>query len=109
MVKKPIEYYTIATNHWVFETQREVVLEVETFDSFEEARSHIYDKNEDGSYKYHSVYGKDMECRIRRYYICPEMPVVTMTDEWKYDEISEFQPAEHSCFSKKYAYKGFVN
>ena len=46
MVKKPIEYYTIAANHWVFETQREVVLEVETFDSFEEARSHIYDKND---------------------------------------------------------------
>ena len=60
MVKKPIEYYTIAREHWVFETQTAIVLEEDTFNSFEEARSHIYDKNEDGSYKYHGAYTMKM-------------------------------------------------
>lgn len=109
MVKKPIEYYTIAREHWVFETQTAIVLEEETFNSFEDARSHIYDKNEDGSYKYHGAYNKQMECYIRRYYICPGMKLVSKTDEWKYDEVSEFQPAEHRCFNKLHAYKGAVN
>ena len=77
----------------------------EVFDTFDEARSHILDKNEDGKYKYSTGWIDRQDCIICRYFVCPSMRVPSKTDEWIY---SEGKFVKHYNWDKEHPYTGKV-
>ena len=77
----------------------------EVFDTFDEARSHILDKDEEGKYKYSTGWIDRQDCVIRRYFVCPDMRVPSLTDDWTY---SEGKLVSHFNLDKEHPYIGKV-
>lgn len=101
MTTKTIELFIIAidpvtTNKLIYE---------EAFDTFDEARSHILDKNKDSKYKYFTGCINGPDCSILRYFVCPGMVVPSLTDEWTY---SEGKLLQHFNWDKEHPYTGKV-
>ena len=101
MTTKTIELFVIAINPVTTNN----LINKEAFDTFNEARSHILDKNEDGMYKYSTGWIDRQDCVIRRYFVCPNMKVPSLTDEWTY---SEGKLVSHFNLDKEHPYSGKV-
>lgn len=98
MTTKTIELFVIAVDPLT-----EInIINKEVFDTFDEARSHILDKNKDGKYEYSPEWVNRPDCIIRRYFVCPSMRVPSLTDEWTY---SDGKLVQHR-WDKEYHYTG---
>ena len=76
---KTIEYFVIE-----YYADDSMCLPGETFETFEEARSHINDINEKGKYIYSEPWTNAQTCKIIRYFGEPGMTNVEKTNTWKY-------------------------
>lgn len=101
MVTKTIELFIIAIDP-VTESK---LINKEAFDTFDEARSHILDKNKDGKYKYSTGWIDRQDCVIRRYFVCHNMRVPSLTDEWNYNDGKLIR---HFNLDKEHPYSGKV-
>lgn len=101
MITKTIELFVIAIDP-VTEPH---LIDKEAFDTFDEARSHILDKNKDNKYKYSPGWVNRPECIIRRYFCCPGMHKLCITDEWNY---SDGKLTKHFNWEKEHPYSGKV-
>lgn len=99
MITKTIEYFAL-----VEENERSMG-EREIFDTFEEARSHINDKNEDGTYKYREPWNDYQGCWIRRYYADSTMKNVSITNIWRFSNGCLYNSY---CWDREHAYTGKV-
>lgn len=77
MTKKTIEFYVIKEEISEYNER-----EAEYFDTFEEARSHINDTDENGRYKYCGYWTDSQECSICRKFINPQTKTMITTDTW---------------------------
>ena len=101
MINKTIELFVIAIDP-ITEPR---LIDKEAFDTFDEARSHILDKYKDGKYKYSPGWVNRPECIIRRYFVCPNMRVLSLTDEWNY---SDGKLVRRFNWDKEHPYAGRV-
>lgn len=99
MITKTIEYFAI-----VEENERSMG-EREIFDTFEEARSHINDKNEDGTYKYREPWNDYQGCWIYRYYADSTMKTVSTTNVWQFSDGFLYNSY---CWDKEHPYTGKI-
>ena len=99
MITKTIEYFAL-----VEENERSMG-EREIFDTFEEARSHINDKNEDGSYKYREPWNDYQGCWIYRYYADSTRKTVSTTNVWQFSNGCLYNSY---CWDREHAYTGKV-
>lgn len=100
MITKTIEFFTITIDN-----NAEPYIDKDVFDTFDEARSHISDKNENGKYKYSTGWIDRQDCNIRRYFCCPGMHKLSKTDQWHY---SEGKLVQHYNWDKENPYTGNV-
>lgn len=101
MITKTIEYFAI-----VGENEHSMG-ECEIFDTFEEARSHINDKNEDGTYKYREPWNDYQGCWIYRHYADSTMKTISTTNVWKFT-YGRLRNYDSYCWDKEHAYTGKV-
>ena len=101
MITKTIEYFAIAEENEHSAGEREI------FDTFEEARSHINDKNEDGTYKYREPWNDYQGCWIYRYYADSTMKTISTTNVWRYINGS-LSKEDSYCWDKEHSYIGKV-
>ena len=100
MITKTIEFFTIT-----IDTVTGPCIDKDVFDTFDEARSHISDKDENGKYKYSTGWIDRQDCIICRYFCCPSMHKLSITDRWTY---SNGKLVGHFNWDKEHAYTGKV-
>ena len=99
MITKTIEFFTISIDP-VTEPR---LVDKDVFDTFDEARFHISDKDKEGKYKYSTGWINRQDCVIRRYFCCPGMHKLSITDEWDY---SDGKLVHHFNWNKEHPYHG---
>lgn len=101
MITKTIEFFTIS-----IDSITGPLIDKDVFDTFDEARSHILDKNENGKYKYSTGWIDRQDCIIKRYFCCPGMHKLSTTDKWYYNDGKLIR---HFCWKKEeHPYTGKV-
>ena len=79
MVRERKEYFVITK-----QTSESYSIDNEWFDTFEEARKHINDKDENGNYKYTGWCTGSQKCRIERRVVGGKQKSMVTLDSWSY-------------------------
>ena len=90
MIKERKEFFVITKQIGEYDS-----IDDEWFDSFEEARAHINDLNENGRFKYAGWWTDSQECEIERRVIGGKQKRMVTLDEWSYRD---------SRLNEKYSY-----
>jgi hypothetical protein len=101
MVSRTIEYFAIKKDG----DGHSPSIDTEVFDTFDEARAHIDDLDENGRYKYCACWTDHQGCSIERNYIDPTMKTFRRTDTWGYEDE---RLTYHQEWDKEHLYHGKV-